>query len=175
MLSDEFKAAVHAAIAAVRTVPDDSIQYMLTGFGNPNEVVPIYVEAAIAPEQAAAGGCASCRYLGLWADRWNGYPPSPHGMIWLFEDGIRSMRSRLAEASTPLNYLGGFVENVRTAQGDLVANTTDVLVHELSHALQRDHVLDAMERARQQGIYAVAPAARAQQAGCNTCPGRSVR
>lgn len=133
MLTEEFKTAVRSAIDAANQAPDDAIRFMA-------RTIPIYLDDKASPEQGAAAGCPKCSYLGLWADHWPGYPSEPHGMIWLFENSIRTMGP------------------------DLVNHAYDVLVHEMSHALQRDHVLDAME-AEARGM--VAPTR-----GCN-CPGSS--
>lgn len=103
--------------------------------------IPIYLEWEATPEQARAAGCPTCTYLGMWSDQWPGMETSAHGAIWLFERGILSMR------------------------GDPVHNAYDVLVHEMGHAVQRNHVLDAMEAERQGRAY-LAPASR----GCG-CPG----
>jgi len=131
--SSEFKQAVHQALAAAARYPDDAIQYMAVH-------VPVYVGVNATPDQAAAGGCVKCTYLGLWAASWPGYPYAPHGSIWLFERGIRSVGGTLSE------------------------NTLAVMVHEFGHALQRDHVLEAMEQAKARGAWA-------PFRGCGSCPG----
>jgi hypothetical protein len=97
--------------------PDDAVRYMA-------EHIPIFAQWAPTPEQARAGGCERCVYLGLWADRWPGYANSLHGIIWVFESGIRGQGGNLPEQA------------YRT------------LIHEMDHALQRDHVLDSMESKR---------------------------
>lgn len=129
MISEGFKQAVARAIAAANQAPDDAIRYMA-------RTIPIYLDQEASVEQSTAAGCATCSYLGLWANGWPGYPPEPHGTIWLFESGISGMG------------------------GDIAENAYDVLVHEMSHALDRDHVLDAME-AEARGL-----AAPASPCGC---------
>ncbi len=129
----EFQNAVKAAIDSASRWPDDAVQYM-------SHHVPVYAMTVPTPEQAKAGGCANCTYLGLWASSWPGYPPAPHGTIWLFETGIRSIG------------------------GDLRQNTLAVLLHEYDHALQRDHVLDAMAAAKAAGSFT-------PYRGCGVCPG----
>ena len=128
-LSEEFKAAVNQAWQ-IATDPvqtqDDAIRYMA-------RAIPIYVEPIATPDQAAAAGCPKCIYLGMWSERWPGMPVEKHGIIWLFEAGIRTMR------------------------GNLVDNAYEVLTHEMGHALQRDHVLDAMEEERQRGVTSPSP------------------
>jgi len=101
---------------------DDAVAYMA-------QFIPIYTQYRPTPEQAKAGGCVNCTYLGLWADRWPGYPSYEHGIIWLFEEGIRSR------------------------SGDVQAQVFSTLIHEMDHALQRDHVLDALERKRSAGLW----------------------
>lgn len=156
-------------------IPDDSIVFMLTGWGIEEEQVPIYLLPKVDPRQAAAGGCPHCEYLGLWADYWPGYPPTKHGSIFLYEEGIMRLveRGRLASTVSPpfseREYLADFILDVANTHGPLVGNICDVLVHELSHALQRDHVLDAME-AIAQGRPAAA-VYHPQEASCNVCPG----
>ena len=123
MVSDEFYQAVESAIVTCRDWDDDAIAYAA-------HHVPIYVAYRPTKAQARAGGCVTCTYLGLWCDRWPGYKASQHGIIFLFEEGIAS-----------------------TANMDLTtleAKTTAVLHHELEHAMQRDHVLETLERKRSQ-------------------------
>lgn len=131
--TDDFKQAVISAIDRASKYPDDAVQYM-------SRFVPIYATRTPTQEQAQAGGCPSCTYLGLWAATWPGYPRAPHGSIWLFENGIRTVR------------------------GSLQDNTLAVLLHEFDHALQRDHVLDAMSAAKASGSW------RPWRA-CGSCPG----
>ena len=120
-VSPEFFRAVQAACRACEQWDDDAIAYAATH-------VPVYAERRATPQQARAAGCRTCIYLGLWADEWPGYGSHPHGIIWLFEDGIRQTASQ--------------------NEADLTNVVIAVLHHELEHALQRDHVLDAMERQR---------------------------
>lgn len=128
-VSEEFKQACEAARIAALGADDDAVRYMA-------EVIPIYAQARPTREQAMAGGCATCTYLGLWADRWPGYPNSAHGHIWLFDQGIRAIG------------------------GNLHRQVYSTLLHEFDHALQRDHVLDAME-GRKNGANAQRAAAMA--------------
>lgn len=139
--SPEFIAAVeaarHRALETGGDQDDDAIRYMA-------ETIPTYAQFAASPDQARAGGCPNCVYLGLWADRWPAYPDSRHGMIWLFDQGIRSVG------------------------GDLRAQVYQTLLHEYGHALQRDHVLDEMERRR--NIHrAAAMAYRPLPRSCSSC------
>ena len=121
--------------------PDDAMQYLASEqYG-----IPVYAQYRANPEQARAGGCVDCLYLGLWANHWNGYPQSPHGLIWLFEDGITSQG------------------------GDLNTKAYEVLIHEFGHALQRDHVLDAMASKKASGMWRP-NVAGSRARGC--CPGR---
>lgn len=114
-VSPEFMTAVELALAEAINSPDPAVAYMA-------EHVPVYMQVAPTQQQAVAGGCPHCWYLGLWANNWPGYQIVPHGTIWLFEAGIRH--------STP----------------DVVTGALSTLLHEMDHALQRDHVLEAMER-----------------------------
>jgi hypothetical protein len=115
--------------------------------------IPIYLEYEASPQQAAEAGCAQCPYLGMWTPDWPGYERSPHGTIVLFEKHMQHMH------------------------GNLEDNAYEVLTHEMGHALQRDHVLDALERDRvaayARGLtldeyWTQAPRTR----GCG-CPGQS--
>lgn len=136
--SPEFKALAVKAWQQIRTEePDDAMRYMADN-------IPIHALASATPQQAEAGGCKDCKYLGLWADRWPGYPNSTHGTIWLFEDGIRALR------------------------GPLEKNVYEVMKHEMGHALQRDHVLDEMEK---KGLLADKRGQHTR--GCGACPGRA--
>lgn len=89
--------------------------------------VPVYLQRHADLQQRIAGGSAAGIFLGLWADQWPGYPPSAHGIIWLFEDGIRMARN--------------------TLQGQVY----ETLEHELGHALGRDHVLDRLRELKAAG------------------------
>ena len=120
-VSPEFFQAVQAACRACEQWDDDAIAYAAAH-------VPVFAERRASPRQAKAAGCTTCMYLGLWADGWPGYGTYPHGIVWLFEDGIRQTASQ--------------------DETDLTDATIAVLHHELEHALQREHVLDAMERRR---------------------------
>jgi len=141
-ISEDFITAVGAALAYARVSPDEAVRYMVDN-------VPIFGQFAPDPIQAMAGGCSTCIYLGLWADRWEGKPSVPHGMIWLFESGIRK--------------IGGSLET----------QTRATLLHEMDHALQRDHVLEAMHKKKAaSGQYhgaGVSPAARAMTTSCRPC------
>jgi hypothetical protein len=139
MVSQEFYRAVEDAIIVCRNWDDDAIAYAAYH-------VPVYVADRPTRAQARAGGCPACTYLGLWCDKWPGYPASPHGIIFLFEDGIASTAGM--ERTT------------------LTVKTTEVLHHELEHALQRDHVLDALERRR--AMYAAA--GLVYDPRCHECP-----
>ena len=124
IVTAEFIDAAEAAIAYVRNSDDPQVAYAAAN-------VPIFIMPFPNSAQAHAGGCPSCTYLGLWANKWEGYAPSTHGIIWLYEDGIRSK-----------------------AHGDLINQTIKTLEHEIDHALQRDHVLAAM---RSKGLLGEAP------------------
>lgn len=137
--SPQFVEAVRAAVLRARTYPDDAIQYL----SSEQYGIPVYAQYKPNPEQARAGGCADCLYLGLWASFWNGYKQYPHGLIWLFEEGIRAQNNGVHD------------EAYR------------VLLHEFQHALQRDHVLDAMMAKQASGMWRPNRPAR----GCNRCPG----
>jgi len=115
--SPAFHAAVKWALEEAKHSPDEVVRFAAY-------YIPIWVQYRPTPDQARAGGCEQCTYLGLWADRWPGYEKSPHGHIWLFEDGIRRM--------------GGGLQQQALA----------TLLHEFDHALQRDHVLEGMNRAK---------------------------
>ena len=135
--SEEFKRAVGSALGLARVSPDEAVRYMV-------DFVPVYVQAAPTYEQAAAGGCPTCTYLGLWVDRWPGYPTAPHGSIFLFEDGIRKYSP------------------------DVYKQAYATLIHEMDHALQRDHVLQGLQRAKAAGWGVQA---RPQRSGCGSCFG----
>lgn len=141
-VSRDFYTAAEAAIARAKEHPDRAIAYAA-------HVVPVYVDTAPEPEQARAGGCASCTYLGLWASSWPGYPPVDHGLIWLFETGIRQ----------------------HTA-ASLTDEVHFVLVHELGHALQRDHVLDEMKAKGLLDPYGHPLTGHAAGCGCEDAHGR---
>lgn len=115
--STEFQDAVRAAIMQARSAPDDAVRYM-------SDHIPIWAMYEAEQSQKVAGGCPNCFYLGLWARDWPGYNPTMHGIIFLFESGIRQMG------------------------GELYAQTYSTLLHEFNHALQKDHVLDQMERVK---------------------------
>lgn len=115
-VSPEFLEVVGGAVAVARMSSDECVAFMAAGH------VPVFAQRRPDQAQARAGGCTSCTYLGLWADSWPGYEYSEHGIIWLFEEGIRKQG------------------------GDLAQQTLATLLHEMDHALQRDHVLDALRR-----------------------------
>ncbi len=160
--SATFRQAVLAAFERIRkretittrkgerlTADSDAVQFMLDGkVGNeyhPEEKVPIYGQLEPTLRQQEEGGALGKVYLGLWARDWPGYPASPHGIIWVFEQGTRQ-----------------FAASEGT---DLTTKVMEVVLHEFGHALDRDHVLDAMEARRQ--------AAMARpQSGCGSCRGR---
>jgi len=126
--SQEFAAtASYAWWLAANREPDDARQYAANH-------VPVFILAEADPRQKGASGCRQCRLLGLWARQWPGYhEDAPHGMIWLFEAGIREQASRANKSLADMTY--------------------EVLIHELDHALERDHVLEAMERERARGFW----------------------
>lgn len=133
-VSPVFREAVANAIQQAARYPDDAVQYM-------SYKVPVYMQTVPTEQQAIAGGCKNCTYLGLWAAAWPGYPQAPHGMVWLFEDGIARMG------------------------GDIFQQTMGVMLHEFDHALQRDHVLDAMKSDQARGAFT-------PYRPCGGCPGR---
>ena len=96
-------------------------------------VVPIWTMRDANPEMKRAGRCPGCRFLGLWAKKWTGYTDEEHGHIWLFEEGIR--------------------EEARRKGISLSDQLADTLIHELDHALERDHVLEHMRRAQATGQW----------------------
>ncbi len=73
--------------------------------------------------------CRACTFLGLWTSSWPGYEKSPHGLIFLFEDGIRKEIEKKREIGVNSN---------------LKEESLRVFLHEVDHALQRDHVLEAL-------------------------------
>lgn len=75
--------------------------------------------------------CRACTFLGLWASSWPGYEQSPHGIIFLFEDGIRKEIEKKKDMGV---------------RATLQEECLRVFLHEVDHALQRDHVLEAMGR-----------------------------
>lgn len=117
-VSSEFLEVVQVALSVARMSSDECVAFMAAGN------VPVYAQRRPDLAQARAGGCVACTYLGLWADTWPGYDYSEHGIIWLFEQGIRKQ------------------------PGDLGQETLATLLHEMDHALQRDHVLEALGRQR---------------------------
>jgi len=125
-VSSEFEAKVRDALHMAQQHQDEAYRFMAVE-------VPVYAQMMPDQQQAVAGGCPSCTYLGLWADRWRGFPDQPHGTIWLFEDGIRKQGGHLGE------------------------KVYATLLHEFEHALGRDHVLDAIKANKALGIrpYAV--------------------
>ena len=104
--------------------------------------VPVYLQTYATQEQAEAGGCATCTYLGLWTNQWPEYPMAPHGLIFLFEDGIRRARN--------------------TFRGQVY----QTLEHELNHALGRDHVLDRLRELKMHGLDIDGMPIRADSRGC---------
>lgn len=144
ILSPQFVATVNQALQMAKdpTITRDDSRRWMASN------IPIFLEDQASPQEAEAAGCPWCTYLGMWTPDWPGFPRSEHGLILLFEDAIRSMR------------------------GDLVANVYQVLTHEMDHALQRDHVLDAMEAERKAAAasgYNIASNGQSAR-GCG-CPG----
>ena len=162
-ISAEFNDAIFKAIDLLSQVPDDAIQYLVNGMP---DTITLYGDTTASPSQAAAGGCAHCTYLGLWADAWPHHKIGKHGAIWLFESGIRAMGQ--GQYSDLVAWDGRPLKGTPQAPDQLTSNTYEVLLHELGHALNRDHVLDEVERLRAQG-YSSPSSAR----GCGVCPGRS--
>lgn len=119
--SPVFIVAVRKAVEAATQSSDDCVRYAAAH-------VPIYAQKGPTPEQARAGGCSECTYLGLWAYRWPGFEVAPHGIIWLFEDGITAVAIQ--------------------TNTSLVSQCLNVILHEIEHALQRDHILQAVESTR---------------------------
>jgi hypothetical protein len=117
--TNQFISAVRAAIAKAKESDDPAVRYAAAA-------VPIYAQPKATEAQALACGCKDCLYLGLWANAWSGYQSSEHGIIWLFEEGIRQTMDR-----TGL---------------DMETQCLSVLLHEIDHALQRDHVLEALQQ-----------------------------
>lgn len=170
-LTPEFKAAVIQALDIARTLPDDALVYMTYP-----EHCGIYADDKATTEQAIAGGCENCSFLGLWADSWPGYTRTPHGVIWLYEDGIRQLKGN-ADDSLQARHPGRYdivVDGygaVRDKYGPLTANILDVLTHEMAHALQRDHVLDALDADKASGAYVSGRGmVAANVRGCGVCP-----
>lgn len=116
-VSEEFAGAIQDIINALRYHEDPALRYMLAN-------IPIYAQWEPTGPQRRAGGCPNCTYLGLWANQWPGYTQTQHGIIWLFERGIRGKAQH---------------EGI-----DLYDATAGVLLHELDHALQRDHILESL-------------------------------
>ena len=136
-ISPEFRNAVMSAIGKLKVSQDEAQRYMV-------EFVPVYALYGPSYDMKVAGGSIKNTYLGLWTDHWNGYPGSPHGLIFLFESGIR------------------------TVNPDVYDQTYQTLVHEMDHALQRDHVLAGMHAAKARGWGVQG---RAQSYGCRPCLG----
>ena len=163
-VSPQFEQAILNAIDLLRQVPDDAVNYLMGGIPN---TVSIYPLPAATPDQATAGGCPHCTYLGLWSDYWPGFQMGRHGAIWLFEDGISRMGEH--QYRDLVDWKGRPLGVGQTNVDQLTANVYEVLLHEAGHALQRDHVLDELEKIKGQGAYAPARAAH----DCGQCPGRS--
>ncbi len=135
--TDNFFFVAGEAMRRASEQPDDATRYMADN-------IPVYAVYDVTPEMNIAGQHPGAVYLGLWADpatarRW-GYDTDKHGTIWLFEKGLRSIGS------------------------DVAAATLKTLLHEMGHALQHDHVLDALEKAQARGLY-TSPGSRPAQAG----------
>lgn len=104
--------------AALRNHQDERVRFM-------NRTIPVILQYAPTTQQAAAGGCPDCTYYGLWVNSWPGYPKprdpvQNHGLIFLFESGVRRGFESLDEG------------------------VINVLLHEMDHALGNDHVLEDM-------------------------------
>ena len=112
-VSQEFYQAVAQAIAMASQSDDQPIAYMAYA-------IPVYAQSEPTEAMKSAGGCAACTFLGLWTDGWAGFTAGDHGLIMLFERGIRAQG------------------------GDLTQQTLRVLLHEFDHALSRDHVLERL-------------------------------
>lgn len=160
-ISTGFHQAILTSIDLLSQVPDDAIQYLINGMP---QTVTIYGEPHASSSQASAGGCAHCTYLGLWADHWPGHQMGKHGAIWLFENGIRQMGT--GQYNDLVAWDGRPLKGTPNMPDLLTSNTYEVFLHELGHALQRDHVLDALEAQKGAG-------ASSSARGCNVCPGRS--
>lgn len=115
----EFHEATRRALDAARTVDDACVQYVL-------QHVPVYIQPFPTPEQLRQSGARGKMLLGIWAPRWPGLETGPHGLIVLFEEGIRWSAENHGNA--------------------LNTETLAVLLHEIQHALQRDHILQAVEK-----------------------------
>ena len=176
-VSPQFEQAIREAIALLQQVPDDSINTLADDLAkqiwatqvmmsNIPEWVTLYPLVQATPEMASAGGCPHCTYLGLWSDYWPGFKTGKHGAIWLFQNGIYQMGPR--QYSDLVDWRGRPMLTSQIDGGQLTANTYEVLLHELGHALQRNHVLDDMERLG----YSHGAGARAAH-DCGQCPGRS--
>jgi len=116
-VSQEFLSAVRWASEQAAQSDDEAVRFII-------HYVPVYAQARPTREQAIAGGCVRCTYLGLWTSSWPGYPDAIHGTIWVFEEGIRAQG------------------------GDLYQQTLATLKHEIDHALERDHVLEHLKQAK---------------------------
>jgi len=121
-LTEEFREATNLALMKAMREPNDAIRYMATH-------IPIYRQYEATDDMRKAGGCPDCEFLGLWTQEWPGYENSQHGLIILFERGIRYKKR------------------------DLWQQCFDTLIHEFGHALQEDHVLDAMEAERRRAHH----------------------
>lgn len=107
-------------------------------------VVPVLAQRVPDEQQYKASRANGRMLLGLWVDRWPGIPSAPHGTVFIFEEGIRAMG------------------------GDLVQESYKTIMHELDHALQRDHVLEALQ-AERAAAHAVRVAAHVDPRGCGPC------
>ena len=113
-----FSLACDALRKAGQLADHDAYDYM-------SRHIPVYAQWDADTAQKRAGGCPDCMYLGLWADKWDGVEVSTHGVIFCFEQGIRTEAER---------------KGVPVEQ-----QVKETILHEFGHALQFDHVLDAME------------------------------
>lgn len=134
--SPEFVTAVNQALMLAQQSTDEPIAFAA-------QVVPVYPQRVPDEAQLHAANAAGKILLGLWVDEWQGLPRAEHGIIFLFEEGIRYMPGQMAHQV----YL--------------------TLLHELDHALQRDHVLDDLN-ARKAAAYNMQAAAQSY-GGCGVC------
>lgn len=116
-VSTEFMEAVHWAAEQAGKSNDELVSFAI-------HYIPVYAQTEPTPQQARAGGCEKCTYLGLWSDAWPGMPRTEHGTIWLFENGIRKYSSNLYD------------------------QVLETLLHEIDHAVQRNHVLESLNQAK---------------------------
>ena len=113
--SEDFIHEVQIALnEVVGQHPDKAVRYAA-------EVVPVYVMPYPTSELEAAASCDFCHHLGRWIPGSHDGVDAPHGTVYLFEKGITD-----------------------EAEANRHDNTYGALVHELGHALNRDHVIEEM-------------------------------